>query len=380
MKSSIKVCVLISILGLTTSCGLADKSTIHSQQTVSPTSIGVESNRPWSTQSVTLTQTPLIALQMVQGKFGRAVDKTGSIYESDDAGKTWRKVSGQLPAATAAHLDFVNQTKGWAVITKPGETRVGGREYDASLWGTNDGGRNWRLQYTVKNGYLNHIQFLNDNTGWAVGSVRESGEDEIERVLILKTNNEGSTWKETFKESSSTLNSDSAQDVFVETDSKVLVLTIAGKILQTEDAGQNWSILQGPETQPQLANLRLLKTMNNNLFVLRSANSRENTVANIARMNPRREWETSSFEGWYIRDLKLLPDGGLIACGFVADGPSVEATTNLEGIVVLSPDEGKTWKIIYKNKEISRIEELAIISAGEFLARTDQGTVIRFTQ
>ncbi|PYS67550.1 MAG: hypothetical protein DMF69_22685, partial [Acidobacteria bacterium] len=79
-------------------------------------------------------------------------------------------------------------------------------------------------------------------------------------------------------------------------------------------------------------------------------------------------------------DLKLLPDGGLIACGFVADGPSVEATTNLEGIVVLSPDEGKTWKIIYKNKEISRIEELAIISAGEFLARTDQGTVIRFTQ
>ena len=51
---------------------------------------------------------------------------------------------------------------------------------------TTDGGANWEENYSIIDIELNDIQFIDDNTGWAVG----------ENGIVLRTTNGGVTWVE----------------------------------------------------------------------------------------------------------------------------------------------------------------------------------------
>ena len=56
---------------------------------------------------------------------------------------------------------------------------------------TNNGGKEWEENYSIKDIELNDIQFIDDNTGWVVG----------ENGLVLRTTNGGVTWVENEQES-----------------------------------------------------------------------------------------------------------------------------------------------------------------------------------
>ena len=51
---------------------------------------------------------------------------------------------------------------------------------------TTDGGKNWDENYSILENALNDIQFIDKNTGWAVG---EDG-------VVIRTTNGGVTWVE----------------------------------------------------------------------------------------------------------------------------------------------------------------------------------------
>jgi photosystem II stability/assembly factor-like uncharacterized protein len=97
-----------------------------------------------------------------------------SIYKTDDGGKTWTPQSFESPAQLWA-VEFVDDTTGWVV----GSYGV--------IAHTNDGGNTWTIQ---RNGTglerFDAIHFIDDSTGWAVG---KDG-------IIVKTVNGGRSWEQ----------------------------------------------------------------------------------------------------------------------------------------------------------------------------------------
>ncbi len=90
------------------------------------------------------------------------------ILSTYDGGNTW--LSQQLPGTVYA-FHMVNQSTGW----------VDTWSYGDRLLKTTNGGINWRLQIDLGLTGITEMKFINDNTGWAVGS----------EGLVIKTTNGG---------------------------------------------------------------------------------------------------------------------------------------------------------------------------------------------
>jgi photosystem II stability/assembly factor-like uncharacterized protein len=113
---------------------------------------------------------------------GCAVGDKGTVLTTRNGGDTWT----QVPSGTRANLSgvaFSDAAHGWAVgSVRSGETVRG------VILRTRDGGAHWRAQ-RVPSGVqtLSKVRFIDDRTGWAVGSPG----------IVLRTTDGGATWKRT---------------------------------------------------------------------------------------------------------------------------------------------------------------------------------------
>ena len=340
-----------------------------------------ESESDWSVIATSVKPSQdLVDVHMLDSNFGKAVGNKGTIFETMDGGQSWQPLPGGLPNPDFVRISFFSKSVGGAVITRsrslPGGQRL---QYDAYLLRTEDGGRSWTTQYKVRNGTLNEVTVVNDREGWAVGSRWQGKNDETEKILVLHTVDQGRRWSESFNRSSEA--DDSAEDVFSEAPSKATVLTGNGAILVTEDAGRSWRRLKTPESdKPQLVNLRLLKDKKQQLWVLSSTNSRELITARLARMDKTERWLTTEIPDWYLSDVKILSPTQMFACGFTGEKVSRRAVESSEGIIAFSPDGGRSWRIIYKTKNASSINALAIVSSNKVLAVGDNGSIFNISK
>ena len=100
----------------------------------------------------------------------------GVIINTTDGGLTWnRQISNVVEDLFS--IEFVNKNTGWA---------VGGFEDDkAHIIKTTNGGVNWVKQKTLNNyEVMRSVSFINENTGWVVG----------DNKLVLKTTDAGVNW------------------------------------------------------------------------------------------------------------------------------------------------------------------------------------------
>jgi len=318
----------------------------------------------------------LVDVQLIDNNNGKAAGAKGTIFETQDGGRSWQRLRGGLPANPEfVRICFVNRSLGWAVVMKsqpsPSDT---GSSYDAFLMRTEDGGATWSNQYTIKNGSLSQIRFVNDREGWAAGSTRgPEGGAQTEHLLILHTLDRGLHWTDSFMQAAEQRTDDSAEDIHVDT-AATMFLTTNGAIFNTADAGKNWNMIKMPEPDyPQLANLRLAIDQSHRLWVLSSANSREVAATVLARRDSNGDWATIQLADWYISDVKFLSPSQIIVCGFVGKKVEQQPLQNTEGIVAFSADNGKTWKIILRTKDAPRINSLAVISQDQLLALGNNG-------
>jgi photosystem II stability/assembly factor-like uncharacterized protein len=244
---------------------------------------------------------------------------------------------------------------------------------------TEDGGQSWSVQYTVKNGLLTQVHFVNDREGWAVGSKRTTeNDDQAEHAIVLVTADRGLHWTERFTQPTEANAADSVADIHAETGSKVTFLTDNGSLFTTDDRGGRWHRIKMPEAKyPQLANLRLTIDPVHQLWVLSSANSREVVAATLTRMEPNNQWVRIDMADWYIADVEFLSTSEIAVCGFIGSKVRQQALENTEGIVAFSSDRGKTWRIILRTKDAPRINTLALRGANQLLAVGDNGWVFK---
>jgi len=126
----------------------------------------------------------LMGLSFADGEGGWAVGGLGSIFKTDDGGRTWREQESGT-GYILEKVSFADRRHGWAVggwPRQPGAALTGGM---GIILATSDGGETWRQQWEGKGAWLYDVCFVNPETGWAVG----------EYGTVLGTQDGGRTWR-----------------------------------------------------------------------------------------------------------------------------------------------------------------------------------------
>lgn len=166
-------------------------------------------------------------LTFVTTEEGFALDSKGIILKTNDAGKTWKKVStipiglGEV-AFVESQIRFMDQLNGFIVIS-PGH-----------LWGTSDGGKNWQELHpfnATKNlrcALTGGISIKGDNI-WLTA----------EPGILFKSEDRGKTWSFQKIQNSSGL----FYDVFFISEKTGWVTGFPGLgVFRTDNSGANWKV------------------------------------------------------------------------------------------------------------------------------------------
>ncbi|MCD6596631.1 MAG: DUF1565 domain-containing protein [Bacteroidales bacterium] len=129
-------------------------------------------------------------------------------------------------------IEFVNKDTGWAVGGDPGW----GGTTDGIILGTTDGGETWAVQQDLQTP-LNAMDFVNENKGWAVG--RDG--------LIKFTNNGGANWGTQTSPLTKTLTSVCFTD---ENNGWIVSMSNWGEIIHTTNGGATWTTQTNPSGNP----------------------------------------------------------------------------------------------------------------------------------
>jgi photosystem II stability/assembly factor-like uncharacterized protein len=196
-----------------------------------------------TTQQKSNTQENLRGLSMVNDKIAWASGTHGTFLRTVDGGTTW--VVGHVPGAES--LDFrdveaFGADEAYLLAAGPGE--------QSRIYKTNDGGKNWTLQFTNKdpNGFFDCMAFWNHDRGIAVGDPING------KFELLKTENGGKEWKPippkklppaiegegAFAASGTCIAVHGKKNVWFVTGGS------AARVFRSADAGETWSVSETP--------------------------------------------------------------------------------------------------------------------------------------
>ncbi|MEI6898510.1 MAG: YCF48-related protein, partial [Bacteroidota bacterium] len=148
---------------------------------------------------------------------GYAVGSTGTLMQTNDGGVNW-SVRCLSPYYDLYSICFTNDSTGY----------IAGYAGGGIIFKTTDAGTTWDTAHFGPEGKsLNSIFFVNENTGYAVGS---SG-------TVLKTTDAGMTWTTSSINYFYTLNS----VFFTDVNTGYAVGSANGVIFKTTDGGETWS-------------------------------------------------------------------------------------------------------------------------------------------
>lgn len=171
---------------------------------------------------------------------GWVLHSHGEMYHTTDEGETWQLLS-TLPLSTWWDACFTSQNTGF----------VSGKE---GIMKSSDGGFTWQQVFNPGI-FINDIDFIDFQTGWAVG----------DEGLICKTTDGGDTWK-----IMDTLTNTSLYDIsFINHQTGYLVSDGYG-VFRTDDGGENWEFepVLGLPMILMAGNWDVLLTHNNDIWTL----------------------------------------------------------------------------------------------------------------
>ncbi len=194
------------------------------------TSVG--GTAPWLIRA-TLGAGSLEAVQVVGPQAVVAVDRTGVVYRSADAGATWTAALSAPVDLTAADLHFNTLLEGWV---------VGQGFSSAALFHTVDGGTTWTPVPDFIGTYV-AVDFAGAS-GWAVAVY----------ATLYRTVDAGATWTE----SQLPGGSPSIQDLDFWNASIGYAVGSNGYAARSGDGGLTWQMLPTPDTTDQLTDIELI--------------------------------------------------------------------------------------------------------------------------
>jgi photosystem II stability/assembly factor-like uncharacterized protein len=102
----------------------------------------------------------ITAMKFLNAQTGWISTGTG-VRRTTNGGVTWDSLSNIIDIND---MEFINSLTGWVVVS-PLPSNISGKIYH-----TSNGGVDWTVQYSAAYNNFRSISFINENTGWAVGS------------------------------------------------------------------------------------------------------------------------------------------------------------------------------------------------------------------
>lgn len=130
----------------------------------------------------------LFDIHFINADTGWVVGSKGRILHTKDGGKHWERQNGGTDSILR-RVHFTDGKRGWVIGNKDSE-----REYKAIILYTDNGGRDWKIQWKKKAEWmwLTELQFIDGKIGWVAGEINEFSGD----YLLVNTIDGGKTWSE----------------------------------------------------------------------------------------------------------------------------------------------------------------------------------------
>ncbi|MEZ5461743.1 YCF48-related protein [Dokdonella sp.] len=175
----------------------------------------------------------LEAVQIVGPQQIVAVNETGTLFTSDDAGASWTAASAAPAGLTAADLHFSSLNDGWVI----------GRGFSgAALFHTTDAGSSWTPVTDFQGTYV-AVDFAG-TSGWAAGS---SG-------LLYRSVDAGASWSSVQLPGSAL----SIRDMDFWDTNIGYAVGGSGYAVRSDDGGLTWQTLPTPNTTDQITDIVLI--------------------------------------------------------------------------------------------------------------------------
>jgi photosystem II stability/assembly factor-like uncharacterized protein len=290
----------------------------------------------------------LYDVRLVTPDEGWVVGAFGSIYYTQDGGRSWRRQTSNSTEQLFG-VDFADRRQGWAV----------GRS--GLILATTDGGNTWRPQSSGTSNHLFKVHALDAERAWVIGDWgtilytgnggatwenRSLPRDVIlngqwwadaqhgwivgEAGIILETTDGGASWNEQSSGVEKTLFS-----VFFDGPQRGWATGIDGLLLHTEDGGLSWQVQHGEAAMGELEQVGFADTLGNpTLYDVAVAGKDGYAIGENGTMLASKDggstWQPLSLSGKsslrWMRGLSILPGSTALfvgAEGFVvrvADG------------------------------------------------------------
>jgi photosystem II stability/assembly factor-like uncharacterized protein len=280
--------------------------------------------------------------------------KSGDLWRTQDGGGHWDKTPGQAVGGKFYSVNFINELNGWAVGT------VG------SVWQSDDGGRTW-LQISkleVPNSkdwsFLSseQIRFIDSLTGWIV-----------ETFGIWRTEDGGINWQRVLAIGDRGITGQPSGAAFLSS-SVAVVSSDDGKVYRTEDSGKTWQV----QTVFQDGDIRDISFADEHTGWLTGYGPPDQVAVFYRSTDGGRSWRRSPVRDGKMSaySMQFLDnrEGWAVGAGRrVHDGDSSPP----KGLVMRTTDGGDNWKEVQVPSAEQSFEQIHFADSlhGWLLARED---------
>jgi photosystem II stability/assembly factor-like uncharacterized protein len=233
----------------------------------------VNSGSAWASDVTPVTTESLNATFFINSNTGFAVGENGILIKTINGGTNWTTINLGT-TNTLYDIYFTSESVGYICG-------------DAAFYYTDDGGATWTPRAVTYTYYS--TKFVNDNIGWAVGSVANG--------QIIKTINRGASWS--VKTPPSPL-----YDLAIVDASILVAVGYNGSIQRTTDAGNTWSAISSGTTDI----LRSVAFVNSSIGYISTDGMNSGDPAILKTTDGGATWSTIAFVGRELQSLQFLSE------------------------------------------------------------------------
>lgn len=318
------------------------------------------------------------------------------LFKTVDGGVTWSPLPFEAgDSSEISSFVFVNESHGWLAVTKRVYNERYGLGNSSLIFATNDDGHIWSKQTDLPDEIkISRIEFWNTNNGYAIGShvvdpPRSQGPP-YDEILVLRTTDGGEVWTDisesvrTELQTESGTRSDFGSSIHLLSATDALLLTRAGRVMQTKDQGKTWKILvkfQDERPNGMVSSIgyrKLVFDPAQRFSLIAGATGDEGYWGDLVVNGDDTPWTSYELRLIPIDDAIFLSKDEVIACGIDLRSRGNDNRTSGSGVILHSLDRGKTWTVIYQSKTAEEFISLTKVNESEFYAVSDTGTLLKF--
>jgi photosystem II stability/assembly factor-like uncharacterized protein len=300
-----------------------------------------------------------------------------SVFRSINGGASWDIFTAPLPEnSKIKKIQFITEQIGWILIqSKPSDSVLEANLNRYWLFGTDDGGKHWRLYVSLEGVYADDFFFSNATNGWLTGNKFVNAGRARFEAYFIQTNNGGKNWEDL----SPTLNERVLGNEFltvglsVGKDQLIFASTADGIFRIEADGVWNRIALKGMPDRNRF--FKIGKT-SSKTWLAGNIKNHGLIYTTLISGELKSVWQMYLLSMAYFSEIVETPNGKLAAAGYLQEfpDPNYSSVVQEKGVVMETVDFGKNWSVIYKDGK-EKIRSIYPLALNKYLVVGETGSL-----